>query len=187
MDYKPQTGDFFLCDSDNVAPRIVKFLQQSPTIYQQIWRYFRGTLETVRYYHAGMVLNETQIIEQQTKVQLADINKIYNRDIVIYRIQGLNDFDRERIKNIALIDLGKGYDVSLILGKTLTWLTGIQFFQVLGGKLSPNAEICVSRVAEWLYEYCDFGVNYHGSVTTKIQDEYCQNNPSKIIEVYKHE
>lgn len=191
MNYIPQSGDIFLTDSMKLGARIVKFLQQSPTIYHQIWRWRKGTLEPVYYYHAGMVLDENTIIEQQWKVQKADIKKIFLKDIVIYRFKKIepNFFT---IKNTygrlikihtnkaelyfrAINDLGEAYDIWQIIGKTLQWLTGIPFARWLG-EMNKDTDICVSRVARWYSGICDFGVKSPSEVTTKILDVYCSNS-----------
>jgi len=186
MNYKPQIGDIFLCDSDRLGATIVKFLQQSPTIWQQIWRYFHHTLEPVHYYHAGMIISDTQIIEQQWKVQLADINKIYARKIVIYRKKDLTDIQRHILYDRAYGDLNKIYDIPQLIGKTLTWLTGIKLFVRFLGALSKELEICVTRIGDW-YEYiCNFGVKTKHEITTKILDEYCQNHPEEWEAVYEN-
>ena len=80
MEYISKPGDIFLCDSPRFAATMVKFLMQSPTVWQQIWRFITGKLQPVRYYHAGMIIGN-QMIEQQGKVQFGETDKILGRDI----------------------------------------------------------------------------------------------------------
>lgn len=187
MNYNPKLGDIFLCDSSRLGAKIVRFLQQSPTIWQQIWRYFRHTLEPVNYYHAGMVISESQIAEQQWKVQLADLNKILSRKIVIYRKKDLTEVQQHILYDRALEDVGKIYDIPQLIGKTLTWLTGIKFFVRILGALSKENEICVTRIGDWYKYICNFRVKTKHEITTKILDEYCSNNPKEWEVIYKNE
>lgn len=186
MIYKAQCGDIFLCDSSRLGAKIVKFLQQSPTIWHQIWRFFRGKLEKVNYYHAGLVLSDKLIIEQQWKVQYKNTSKILSRKIVIYRKKNLTKKQKDLIKKRAIEDLEKKYDIPQLIGKTLTWLTGIKFFVRLLGALSKEEEICVTRIGDWYKKICNFGVKTQHEITTKIIDDYCQNNSNWKV-VYKNE
>ncbi len=181
-----QAGDIFLCDSNRIGAKIVKFLMTAPTIWQYMWRAIRGTQQEVFYYHAGMMVNSIQLIEQQGKVQVDAADKISNRDVVVYRMKNILPQTQGLLYARAMEDLGKGYDVPLIFGKTLTWLTGIKFFTDFLGWISHNEEICVTRVAKWYQGIEDFGVKDHSEVTTKIMDEYCKNSPKWEI-VYGHE
>lgn len=191
MDYKPECGDIFLCASDRYMAKFVMFLMQSPTLWQQIWRSFRETLEPVRFYHAGMVLNKNEIVEQQGKVQIAPLDKILSRKVIIYRYKYINDLDRRFpnttnqniIEARALADVGEGYGIFDVLAKTLTWLTGIKWFVTVIGKLTPNEQICINRVIYWYKGICDFGVGYT-LANTKIVDEYCQSHPEEWEVVY---
>ena len=198
MEYKAQCGDIFLCDSDRTGAKIVKFFMTAPTVWQHLWRKFRGTQEIVRYYHAGMILSDEQMIEQQGKVQYGKTQKILSRKISIYRykISDQNNFYygipieqrikqlQDLLKNRAIEDLGKGYDILQIVGKTLTWLTGIKLFvRVLGG-ITREEEICVTRDADWYWPVCQFGCKTKSELTTKIMDEYCLNHPEEWEVVY---
>lgn len=183
-EFKP--GDIFLCDSKRMGAKVVKFLMTAPTVWQYLWRWARGTQAYVRYYHAGMIINEDQLIEQQGKVQLAYWDKILSRDVIVYRFKGLSEEAAKRVCDSAYGDINKGYDLPLILGKTLTWIFGIRWFTDYLGALSKNEEICVTRVGRWYRGICDFGVNDHSELTTKVMDEYCVD--SKEWEtVYIHE
>jgi len=173
MDYQAQLGDIFLCDSDRLGARIVKFFMQAPTWYIWIWRYMLNKQQPVRYYHAGMVLSETQMIEQQGKVQYGDTQKILSRRITIYRKKNLSDTQKELLKSRAINQLGQGYGVEDIIAHTLTWLTGIRLFVVVVGAISRNRAICVNRVARWYSHIDQFGSPDWYEVTTKTMDEYC--------------
>ncbi len=177
-------GDIFLCDSDRTGAKIVKFLMQSPTVWHQIWRSIRGTLEPVDYYHGGMVISQEQIVEQQWKVQYKSLNKILNRDIIFYRNKLLTQKDLLTISVRATEDIGKTYDIPQIIGKTLTWLTGIKLFTRILGAISKEEEICVTRIGDWYEGICDFGVKTKHEITTKIIDEYCRSHPEEWEVVY---
>ena len=186
MTYNPECGDIFLCDSDQVGAKIVKFLQQSPTVWQQIWRFFTHRLEEVRFYHAGMIIDDLQIIEQQWKVQYADINKIFDRRIIIYRMKHLGNTNMNIVRQRAIEDIGKIYDIPQLIGKTLTWLTGIKWFVRFLGKLSKEEEICVTRVGDWYENICDFGVRTKHEITTKVIDDYCRRRVEEWEIVYQN-
>ena len=93
MNYTPVCGDVFLCDSPRFSATMVKFLMQSPTVWQQVWRYMFNTLQPVRYYHGGLVIGD-QIIEQQGVVQYGITDKILSRKITIYRKKSLTNQQR---------------------------------------------------------------------------------------------
>ena len=185
MDYNAQCGDIFLCDSDRVGARMVKFFMQSPTVWHQLWRYMTNTLQPVRYYHAGMVLSDTQMIEQQSKVQYGDTQKILSRRITIYRKKNLADSQKELLKSRAINQLGQGYGVEDVVAHTLTWLTGIRAFVIGVGAISRNRAICVNRVARWYNHIDNFGSPDWYEVTTKTMDEYLAKSPEWEV-VYEH-
>lgn len=176
-----QTGDIFLTDDFSPQSKLIKFLMQSPTIWHHLWRWLRGTLQTVRFYHAGMVLNQYQMIEQQSKVLIRNNDVIFknNKNYVVWRKKNLTNIDKLALKCSAYEDIGKGYDIILCIGKALTWITGIKWFARNIQK--AEQDICVTRVAGWyavaINEY--FGCKSYHEVTTKIIDEYCYNHLDK--------
>jgi hypothetical protein len=173
MEYKAQAGDIFLCDSDRTAVKMVKFLMQSPTVWQQIWRWMTKRLQVVRYYHAGMVINDTQMIEQQGKVQYGETVKILSRRITIYRKKSLTLQQCVDLVEAGKTDIGEGYGVLSVIGKALTWLTGLTFFEDV--MHIGDADICVNRIAYWYWKSNGelFGVKNFRRTTTKTMDEYC--------------
>jgi hypothetical protein len=185
MEYKAQCGDIFLCDSDRLGAKIVKFFMQSPTVYQQIWRWMNGKLQPVRYYHTGMILDSQVMIEQQGTVKYGETQKILSRRITIYRMKNLSFDDKELLKNRAIVQLGQGYGVEDVIAHTATWLTGIRQFTRVVGALSRNRDICVNRVARWYNHICNFGTNWY-EITTKMMDEYCSNHPEEWEVVYQN-
>lgn len=187
MNYIPQTGDIFLCDSNRIGARIVKFLMQAPTIWQWIWREIRGTQEPVRFYHAGMVLDRERIVEQQAKVQYGEVKKILSRKIVIYRKKNLRGEDQTLLFVRAINDLGEGYGVLLVFAKLFTWLTGLTLFVNILGALDRKHEICINRVCRWYNHICDFGSTKYFEDNTKTVDEYCQNHPEEWEIVYQND
>ena len=173
---KLQTGDIFLTNDFSFASKMVRFLMQSPTIYQQIWRWFRGTLETINFYHAGMVLNETQMIEQQSIVKIRSVSRIFRKDYVIWRNKNLTEHDKNNLVEISIDDVGEGYGILECIGKLFTWLTGIKWFSKWFDM--KDRAICVVRVAEWylLNGIENFGVSNPNYITTKILHNYCKNH-----------
>lgn len=173
MNYTPQVGDIFLCNSTRFAAKIIKFLQQEPTLW--IWLYkkiFKKTMNTVEYYHAGMVYDKKYIIEQQWRVKVDELDKILTRDVVIFRNNTLTQEQKEIIKNRAVEDIEKTYDVLLMIGKTLTWLTGIKWF--VRHIQQPDKEFCISAVADWFWYIGEhFGLQTKEEITTDIMYEYC--------------
>lgn len=186
MDYKAKVGDIFLCDSDRTAAKMVKFLMQSPTIWQQIWRWATKRLQPVRYYHAGLIISDEQMIEQQGKVQYGETKKILSRRITIYRKKTLTDQQRLDLGEAAKTDIGEGYGVLSVLGKALTWLTGIYLFEDL--MHIGDADICVNRIAYWYWKSNGelFGEKNFRRTTTKTMDEYCAHYTDEWEVVYQN-
>jgi hypothetical protein len=176
MEYKAKVGDIFLCDSDRTGAKIVKFFMTASTAWQYIWRAINHTQEEVRYYHAGMILFDNVMIEQQSKVQYGDTQKILSRRITIYRKKSLTLEQQRLLKERAEAQLGQGYGVEDVIAHTITWLTGIRLFTYVIGALSRNSDICVNRVARWYNHIDDFGTNKY-EITTKVMDEYCSFSP----------
>ena len=145
MEYK--TGDIFLIDSEKTGAKIVKFLMTAPTIWQHIWRAIRDSQEVVKFYHVGMIYDANVFAEQQWKVQLTDIPNPTH--FAVFRYKNLTEEQTKQLKHEVDKDVGKNWDILNVLGKTLTWLTGIRLFaQFIQW---PQQEICVDRVAEWYY------------------------------------
>ncbi len=186
MEYTAQLGDIFLCDSDRFAAKMVEFLMQSPTVWQQIWRFFRHTLTPTKYYHAGMILDAAKMIEQQGKCQYGETQKILSRRIIILRKKSLTDAQRANLQKVALNDLGKGYGVLSCIGKLFTWLTGIRWFEDVIHW--PNDEICINRVCLWYWEATAelFGVHNYRESTTLTVETYCKHYTDEWEIVYEN-
>jgi hypothetical protein len=133
-----------------------------------------------------MVLDANQIIEQQWRVQYGETQKILSRRIIIYKYRTSEWETENQIKQRAIEDLGKLYDIPQLIGKTLTWLTGLKIFVRLLGYLSKEEEICVTRIGDWYDDICDFGVPTNSEMTTKIIDEYCQRHPEEWEIIHKN-
>ena len=193
MEYKSQLGDIFLCDSDRPMAGIVKLLMQAPTPYQWIFRYFKGTLEKVRYYHAGMILDDLTMVEQQGTCKYGQTQKILSRRITIYRLRrnlkncyaDCGQPLEEVFKSRMLADIGAKYGVVSVFGKLLTWLTGIKWFERVIHW--DNTEICVNRVGKWYVWICNFGVKNYRELNTRIVDNYCSKNKEEWELVYTNE
>jgi hypothetical protein len=177
MDYIPVLGDIFLCDSSRFGARVVKFFMQSPNVYLQIWRYIFHNLDIVRYYHCGLIVGN-QIIEQQSVVKYGETKKILSRKIMIYRKKNLTEQQRYDICQSAINDLGEGYGILSVIGKFLTWLTGIPLFEDL--MHIGDKDICVNRIAYWYFKSNKelFGQKNFKRTTTKTMDEYCSKSPN---------
>ena len=144
---KLQPGDIFFTDNFSTASKIVKFLMTAPTLWQHIWRALFGKQEEVRFYHVGMILNETEMIEQQSDVRIRNVDKIFKKNYVIWRRHNLTEQGKNRLVEIALADLGERYGILECIGKTISWLTGIKYFAKWFDM--KDRAICAIRVAEW--------------------------------------
>jgi len=175
--YSAKLGDIFLCDSDRFAAKIVKTLMTAPTVWQYLWRAIRKTNQEVRFYHAGLIIDDDTMIEQQGKVQYGETQKILSREIIIYRKKNLTDLQRTTLVGAAARDLGDSYGVISILGKTLTWITGLKFFEDFVHW--DDTDICVNKVGKWYKETVGetFGVKSYRELTTDIIDDYCYLSP----------
>lgn len=177
MNYDAKPGDIFLCDSDRFAAKMVKFLMQSPTVWQQIWRYMMNTLQPVRYYHAGMIIDAETMIEQQGKVQYGETKKILSRRITIYRKKTITEQQRLDLVAGMKTDLGEGYGIMSVFGKLFTWLTGLYWFVDI--MHIGDTDICINRIT---YDYYKsnkelFGQKNFKRSNTKTVDEYCSKSP----------
>ena len=105
------------------------------------------------------------------------------KQYVIWRLEGITPEGELALKERALQDLGEKYDVLLILGKTLTWLTGIPYFARYVE--ADQKEFCVTRVALWYKDILKerFGKATHHEVTTDIIDDWCKANPERWTKV----
>ncbi len=172
-----KTGDIFLTNNYSVGAKIVMGLMTAPTIWHHIFWKITGRIEKERpnFYHAGMVLNETQIIEQQNTVKIRSIDRIFRKDYVVWRNKNLAEHDKNWLVAISLADVGEGYGILECFGKLFTWLTGIKWFSKWFDM--KNRAICVVRVAEWYLQVgIDFGVSTPNYVTAKILHNYCKNH-----------
>ena len=169
-------GDIFLNDYDILAARIVKFLMKYPTL----WHFLFGRLwgwkpDEVRYYHAGIVLDRDTVVEQQWKVRLATTrNQIFRKPSVVWRCPFLTENARKRIVEEAVRMVGRSYDWLQIVGKLLTWLTGLKWFE---RKVQfPTKEMCCTLVARCYFKagVTTFGKSTWMEVTTDDIDDYCQ-------------
>lgn len=175
---KYKGGDIFLTDSDASYAKIVKFLMQAPTIWHWLWRAITRTQQPVRYYHAGMLVDGERVIEQQKVVEYETVYDAFEKKdrYIVLRYTKLTAPKRKKLIKEAEEDLGQKYDILLIFGKTLTWLTGIKWF--VRHMEAQNKDICVTRVANWYKDAIGytFGQATPHEVTTDIIDDYCCNN-----------
>lgn len=181
-------GDVFIINANHTGAKIVKYLQTAPTVWQYIWRAIRGTQEEVLYYHAGIVLNSLETVEQQWKCEIGNFQRILNskNSCLIFRLRPVFSLaDGNDIIQIAIKDIGKPYGILHSIGKTITWLTGIKWF--CRYLKEPNGEICINRVCKWIYLYCGltFGERTYTELTTHIVTKYIKNNPDLFEIVYE--
>ena len=181
-----EPADFFLVDSQKTGAKIVKFFQTAPTWVQHIWRKFRGTQETVRFYHVGNFYDAVTLIEQQGKVIKRSADKLLstNNRLMIVRVKDIGIYQQQAIIEVAMEDLGEGYDILNIFGKLFTWLTGIPLFAMY--MQWPNQDICVNRTAYWLKRAIgmNFGVSAHSALTTHTMYKYIIAHPSEFDIIY---
>ena len=182
-----EAGDGFLIDSKKTGPKIVKFFMTAPTWVHHLWRKIKGTQETVLYYHAGMFVSPTEIVEQQSKVITKSSEKVLNTSdrLFIFRYKTLpKGVQRKDFVRYALMDTGEGYDVVNCFGKFLTWLTGIKLFARY--MEIPNQEICINRLAYWYRKVaCEtFGVRKHSEITTHMMYKYIKAHP-ELFEIVR--
>jgi hypothetical protein len=197
--YKP--GDIFLVDSDASYAKLVKFLMRSTTLWHYIvGRIYEGItrnqapewlMRDSHYYHAGMIVNTTQVVEQQMVVEYETIGAAFaHKPHIVIRKKNITSEQQTTLVSFMKADLGKGYDWLLIFGKTLAWLTGISVF-TLFMNLS-HKEICVNRIAKVYYKlfketwgHLSIWKSLGWSlVTTTDIDYFAKNNPNlyEIIE-----
>ncbi len=172
-------GDIFMNDKDNTGANIVKFFMTAPTWLHHLWRKIRGTQEVVRFYHPGIVSEDTsKVYEQQKYVQLSNAKKvIFNRIHIVYRNKTLTNTNINNLLSIASNDIGQGWGVVHALGRFATWLTGIKLFTRYISM--PTREVSAGRVARWYYEAFGetFGENHYRYVTTHTIDKWCRSHP----------
>jgi hypothetical protein len=155
-----ETGDIFLIDSNAWYANLVKFLMRSPTLYHYILgRIYelivkkeapQWLMRKSPYYHAGMILDSTHIIEQQRIVEIDNIDTILKKKHCIIRRKNITQEEREKLVSFMTADLGKSYDVLLVFGKMLKWLTGIYLFALWMNL--PSKEICINRISKMFYK-----------------------------------
>ena len=155
-----ETGDIFLIDSNAWYANLVKFLMRSPTLYHyilgRIYEFIakkeapQWLMRKSPYYHAGMILDSTHIIEQQKIVEIDNIDTILKKKHCIIRRKNTTQEEREKLVSFMKADLGKGYDWLLCIGKLFSWLTGIKLFSVFMNL--PHKEICINRIAKECYK-----------------------------------
>jgi hypothetical protein len=177
-------GDIFLVDSDAYYAKMVKFLMQAPTVWQWAWRKLRGTQQEVRFYHAGMLVDDLRVIEQQDIVELELITAAFlNKPHIVYRNPRLSETERNKLVTFAKLEIGEKYDIILIFGKLFTWLTGLGFFTKLVQGI--DREICVTRVAKWYQKVVGiaFGKTTWHEVTTDVIDDWCKKDGWEIVSI----
>ncbi|KKM02511.1 hypothetical protein LCGC14_1783650 [marine sediment metagenome] len=179
-------GDFAIVDSSRFGAKAVKYLMRSPTIWQDFYRMATNTLEIPLHYHALMFENGDYIIEQQGKCIRRTSEKILNtnNNLIIFRIKGISQEDRQNLITVAKADLGKGYGVISCLAKFLTWTTFIPYFARY--IKWDNTHICINRICKWAYQVTDelFGKKTYLESTTWSLYKYVIAHPEKFEIVY---
>ena len=178
-------ADIFLNDATFFFARVVKFLMKYPTL----WHFLFGKIwgwkpDEVRYYHAGLIIDDRYVVEQQWRVRVAGINQVTEKKSIVWRRpEPLTRYEESAIMN-ELMSIGERqvYDWLHILGKFLTWLTGIKYFE--RHVQFPSREICCTLVARCYAAIgIDFGKSNWTEVSTDDIDDYCE--AQKWIKVYE--
>ena len=189
--FKLQAGDIFLLDSNSTESKIVKFLMSSDTIWHwivgKLYEFITGKyaphwlIRPQYYYHVGLIYSDSETIEQQGKVLKMPISRLDGKSYMIIRKIGLTDAQLNTLLATATNDLGNGYDILLIIGKSLHWLTGIPFFTLLLNL--PKKELCVTITAKWIYKTWGelWGRKNYNFVQTDDMYYYAINHPSEYI------
>ena len=183
-------GDIWFKDSQKGGAKVVKFLMQSPTVWHQLIRWIKGTLEPVLTYHPGIIASNDVTYEQQWLVQTKETEDVLNGDnrLIIFRRRGLTQGDQYAILNIAKREMGQKWGVvHTIFGRFPTWLTGIPYFARYV-KL-PNEEVSAGRVARWMYLAWGetFGHKRYTEATTHTMVKWCFSHPETYEVVYDSE
>jgi hypothetical protein len=181
-----QPGDFAIVDSKKRAPKLVKYLMRSPTLWIDLFRMATGKLEEPLHYHALLFIDKDTIIEQQGKVQSVSSEKLLNTDnrLFIFRLKSSVDLKEDYLVWEAEDNIGQWYGVMSCIAKTLTWLTGIKFFARYIH--IPKTEICINRVCKWYYDVTRelFGKKTYLESTTWSVYKYVIAHPEKFEIVY---
>lgn len=190
--YKP--GDLFLTDSDRTQARVIKFMMWTPTVwhylYRRIFDWENLKYEYPSFYHAGIIVNNYQIVEQQRRLEIDSIeNTFKNKSYIVLRKRKISRQKRLNIayytRNLCQKEKGLSYDIPLCFGKLFTWLTGMPLFT--RWIQAREKEICITRAGH-IYKKCigeTFGVKTHHELTTKIVYDYCITHPDEweVVEV----
>lgn len=181
---KFKTGDIYITDNWSTGAKIVQFLSTCNTCWEHLWLFLfnKDKLNSKRPegYHYGMVLDPDTVIEQQGAVEIKDINKIFKKEVYIYRKMGLTEYDKNILLIEAIGDLNEGYGILECFGKLLAWLTGIKYFvRWLDMK---DRSICVVRIGEWFKGLDSFGVSHPSYLKANMKEKYLDTNPKwKLI------
>ena len=136
-------GDIFFTDSDKTGPKIVKFLMQSPTFWH--WGIGKAVglfskdlkakfISPVRMYHAGMLVSEDTLIEQQGKVEYSEASGILGKKHVVWRHKHLTEEQANDLVKLAESRLGTKYDVQAIC-------LIMRYLVIQGGRLKQRMNI----------------------------------------------
>lgn len=187
---KLQAGDILFEDSDATGAKIVKYLMRSPNLWIDLWRMITKTIQTCDYYHPVLVISDTEMIEQQWKVQITSNDNINHKKYIIFRpLEKANDLPIEFLNlmmiTIAKEEIGQKWGIiHTLFGRFPTWLTGIPYFARYI-KL-PNEEVSAGRVARWMnFAYGEtFGHVSYTEATTNTMVRWMLAHPEwyEVIE-----
>lgn len=181
-----KSGDLIFKDSDQIGAKIVKYFMRSPNLLTDIYRMITGKLEKVEYFHPAMIISDTQMIEQQKKVQITDI-KLGDKYIVFRpKLQFGVPISNPTESNLvwyAKREIGMPWGVLHTFGRLLTWLTGIPYFARYLKR--EDEEVSAGRVARWLYNAYNetFGKQTYQEATTHDMVKWMKNRPDLYEEI----
>lgn len=179
-------GDLFICQSVNPVSRWGMVIMASNTLWNYIISKLNRTYKPVRFYHSGIIVNNTQVIEQYFKVRYNTIEHILNRKAIIFRMKKLTKKQQKLIIRRAKRDIGKPYNVPLSLAYIFSWITGINKTIEEVGNLTKNQEVCTTELAKCYKNICNFGIKNYKLLTTKDIEKYCLKNKNWEI-VYRND
>lgn len=178
-------GDIIFEDSDKGGPKIVKYFMRSPNVWVDLWRMLNGRLQKSEYYHPAVALGNSQMAEQQLRVQITSIENFNQNKFIVFRRKNITHYQATRLNEVINKEQGQLWGIIQTFGKFATWLTGIPLFSRYF-KL-PNEEVSATRVARWYYKAFGetFGLPTYQENSTHTMVTYMLNHPETYTIIEK--